>query len=333
MLLDRLSSFTLEESRIFCSDMVILERGEGPRWRFNYGNFKVDPSPDILLLGAYRHPSTGNNLVGGINLHYLNSSELDKLQKALPRIMAATNLYNRYHTGKRLLPEIFRRFYRTYNSSYIRGVEQDTLYPKLGLIGATQDWLKKKLGGIFKSKEQRQKELEPQYPTDLTNMRDRLNQVVQQLQQQPVDQEPEDSPEMQVARDTYRQEQQKQQPRTMQDIERQEDIPLQQANQEFERYQRAKQAPEAMVPEVEPQDEPEDELDLPIVGETDPPDVTTPEGQADARAQFEKEKQESQEELLNPDNEIDLEESIVYYSPIAGRYIIEPAYNLVHSSW
>ena len=327
MLLDRLSTFSLEESRIFCSDMVILEKGEGPRWRFNYGNFKVDPSPDILLLGAYRHPSTGNNLVGGINLHYLNAGELDKLQKALPRIMAATNLYNRYHTGKKLVPEIFRRFYRTYNSSYIQGVKQDTLYPKLGMIGATQDWIKKKLGGLFKSKEQRQKELEPEYPTDLTNMRDRLNQVVQQLQQQPADQEPEDSPEMQVARSSFKQEQQKQQPRTMPDIERQEDIPLQQANQEYQRRQTTKQAPRTA--QIEPTEEP----DLPIVGETDPPDVSTPEGQADARAQFEKERQESREELLNPENDIDLEESIVYYSPLAGRYIVEPAYNLVHSSW
>ena len=64
-------NMTLEESSLYCG-VPILESGEGPRWKFGYDNAKVDPRPDILLLGAYQHPNTGNYLVGGINLHYLN---------------------------------------------------------------------------------------------------------------------------------------------------------------------------------------------------------------------------------------------------------------------
>ena len=68
---------SLEESR-FTFQTPILEDEEGPRWMFNYDGFKNDPTPDILLLGAYRHPNTGNNLVGGVNLHYVSDEQRDR---------------------------------------------------------------------------------------------------------------------------------------------------------------------------------------------------------------------------------------------------------------
>ncbi|MHA2428463.1 MAG: hypothetical protein ACXADB_10605, partial [Candidatus Hermodarchaeia archaeon] len=129
----------------FIEPLPINEAGEGPRWKFRYDNFNVDPTPDILLLGQWRHPSTNNNLVGGINTNYLSKKQVVELAKALPQIMSANSLYNRYWTGRRLLPDIFNNFYRTYNADYIRGVTQDTMEPKHNFRKAAALWIKKKL--------------------------------------------------------------------------------------------------------------------------------------------------------------------------------------------
>ena len=107
---------TLEESR-FAFSVPITEDEEGPRWKFGYSNARQDPSPDILLLGAYRHPNTGNNLIGGINLHYLNKKERDELARNLPNIMGGGNLYKRYWIGRRVSPSIFNKYYRLYLSA------------------------------------------------------------------------------------------------------------------------------------------------------------------------------------------------------------------------
>lgn len=341
MILNGLSNISLEESRFYYDDMLILEKGEGPRWKFGYDNFKVDPSPDILLLGAYRHPSTGNNLIGGINLHYLSKGDLDRLANALPKIMDATNLYYRYHAGKRLVPDIFKRYYRTYNASYVRGVEQDVMYPKYGLLKTAKDWLRKKVTGIFKNKEQRKKDAEPQYPTDLSNMRNRLNQVVSQLQSQPSSEVQQDTPEMQAARKEY-QKLQAQQTKQIDDIERDENKPLvrsAQAHDQNINQPQAIQHPERPItpiarqqevkPAVKVPEEPEkQDVELPI---DDTADIDPEPGyDRDAIEDLEQEKQQSQEELQDPENEIDLEESLIYYSPLEKRYIIEPAFKLFH---
>jgi len=294
---------TLEESRI---GFVFCEEGEGPRWKFDYTKASKDPHPDILLLGAYQHPTTGNNLVGGVNLNYLDERERDELAKSLPKIMGGKDLKNRYWIGRKSVPNVFQKYYRTYNARYIRGVNTDVMYPKYGLMKTTQQWLKKKLGGIFKSKAQRQQDLKPKYPTDLDNMQDRLDQVVRDLQQRPeVKAEPvePEQPEIRAARDDFKR---KQKERTEQDIERREDIPLRLAKHDAEQ---------------EIADEPPD--------------------QQLARKELERQREKTRQELLNPDNEIDLEpelpepeepeeeppaleDTIAYYSPIAGHVIFEP---------
>jgi len=308
---------TLEESRLAFSGVIISEEGEGPRWKFDYDNWKLDPSPDILLLGAYEHPNTGNELVGGINLHYLDRRERDKLAKVLPSIMGGNNLYDRYWIGKRVAPKIFEKYYRTYNAKYIRGVQKDIMYPKYGMMKATKNWLQKKLGGIFKTKAQRQKEVEPKYPQDLDAMQDRLNQVVQQLQQrQPRRPTEPDTPEMRAARNAFLQFQRE---RTMKDIERREDEPLRQAQQDLQQ---------------EVGQEPVD------------PDM--------AKQLLQQRREQNRRELTDPKNDIDLgneddmrtlrgsdddedvvdqlEEQIAYYSPVVGHIIFEPFRPFVHEN-
>lgn len=309
---------TLNQSRFFHSDMPILESGEGPRWRFDYSNYKVDPSPDILLLGAYQHPRTKNNLVGGINLHYLTKLQIDELSKALPQIMQAGNLYSRYHAGKRMLPDVFEKFYRTYNSSYIHGVTQDTMYPKYGFMKTAADLIKKKIGGIFKSKAKRQKEAEPKFPDDLSNMQNRLNQAMHQLQRSPPPRSTvsPDTPEMQAARNAFLRFRRDQQ-QSMRDVERQENEPIQMAAQDQEQYEQPEyeQQPAYEQPEQPAQQaQPAQQVQQPDYQQqpAQPPSIN-----------FDKEREKNKAELLNPNNDLDLEESIIYYSPVSRKYIIE----------
>lgn len=296
MKLANATTATLEEAAFVCS-VPILEDGEGPRWKFNYQGERVhDPHPDILLLGAYRHPETGNNLVGGINLHYLDTRSRDSLAKALPKIMSARNLHDRYNRGRALAPDVFDHFYRTYDARYIRGVEPDIMYPKYGYIQAAKKWLKNKFA---KTKQQRIKDTEPEFPQDLDNIQDRLKQVVTQLQKQPPPEEPPDSPEMQAARDAYRQFK-----RTPRDVQHRENMPMRQAEQDIE--QDAELRPE---PKQTPRQ---------------------------AQKELQQDRIKTRQELSNPENEInldeppeepepiDLEESICYYSPVKGCWVIEP---------
>lgn len=302
--------FDVSEIRYLCQT-TILEDEEGPRWRFNYDNWHQDPAPDILLLGAYRHPNTGNNLVGGINLNYISPEQRDKVARALPDIMKAGNLKARYWAGRKLVPDVFEKFYRTYNSDFIRGVKKDVMYPKYGYMKTAQKWLTKKLGGMFKSRAKREKEAEPTYPQDLQSMQDRLDQAVMQLTQEPPVNEPPDTPEMQAARQNF---QNFQRQRTMRDIERREDEPFLAAQQELS------QAYE------EPGEQPAETYETQDVQEVQPQQGESPDS---IRQELESEAEARQRELADPNNELnpdaDLEESIVYFSPLAGHYVIEHA--------
>jgi hypothetical protein len=174
-------SFDIIEARLRIYG-CIEEADEAPRWGFDYSNFRTDPSPDILVLGDWIHPNTGNHLIGGINLHYLDTRQRDELSKILPALMKQNDLYERYWTGRKLLPYVFHNFYRTYNAAHIHGLERSTLYPKYGYTKAAFNWVKDKLSSLFKSKEQRETDKLPKYPSDLTGVEDNLEVAVKQAQ-------------------------------------------------------------------------------------------------------------------------------------------------------
>lgn len=301
------STMSIVESKF--QSIPICEDGEGPRWKFGYNGVEVtDFHPDILLLGAYKHPNTGNNLVGGINLNYVSPKQRDAIARALPQIMKQNNLKGRYWAGRQLVPDVFNNYYRTYNSRFIHGVQKDVLYPKYGYLKTAQNWLKKKLRGLLKSKEQRAKEAEPKYPNDLQSMQDRLDQAVLQLAQEPpADKHDQDTPEMRAALQNFRNLKKQ---RSMKDIERQEDEPFIVAQQDLDRAYRE--------PGEQDAEKYEADMQIPIPKPKTPQEI----GQ-----EIEDEEEERQIELSDPNNEIDpnidLEESIMYYSPIVGRYIIE----------
>lgn len=114
---------------------VIFEAGEGHRWQFDYENYESDPNPDVLVLGAYKHPTTGNDLVGGINLHYLGERERIELRKTLPELSKMRGLKNRVRFGRRALPHIFsQQAYRTYNADHITNLKKGVLFPIYGTL-------------------------------------------------------------------------------------------------------------------------------------------------------------------------------------------------------
>lgn len=320
---------------IFIDPLPIIEDGEAPRWRFSYDNFKNDPRPDILLLGAYIHPRTGNNLVGGVNLHYLDKRQVDDLARALPIIMSGNNLKGRVRELRKNLPEIFR-FYRTYNAAYIRGVNKDVMYPKLGMVKATKNWLAKTFGGLFKSPKQRSQDAEPKYPDDLSAMNTRLDQVVQQLQKAPPQEAQPDSPELQAARDEFIKSQNTQ---TKSGIADREGSQLTQATQDIETTAtRPDTQPTSNVAAIRPAQVSKPSTPLPSATPTEytpptvtaPPTTTTPTQTTPEEPDDEMMTEPSEDGIpelrdISDANEdkSELEESITYYSPVHKRYITE----------
>ncbi len=331
---------SLGESHLF----VFREAGEGPRWSFNYDNYTQDPAPDILVLGAYRHPNTGNNLIGGINLNYLDKAKRDDLARILPQLMQQSNLYQRYHLGKQLLPGVFDNSYRTYNAAHVRGVNKGVFHPKYGMMQATTDFLKKKIGGLFKSKAQRAKDAEPKFPQDLSGMQDALDQAVVNLGLQVAKGEEEkDTPEMAAARQNFMQFK-LDRAKSMADIEDEEDQPLIQATQNFQQtqLQHGKVTPQQVGPYAAQQVQQHQSIPTPPTPEMTPQQI----GGA-----IEQERFENQQELADPNNSIDLNgngipddqeppqlgkeeqgyfdeldklnESFAYYCPKLKTYIIE----------
>ena len=109
------------------NDLDTIMEGYGKRMAFDYENWHVDPTPNILQLGTWVHPNTGNTLVAGINLNYLTPQQVLQVREFLPSILQNRHLKLRYWKGMEILPDIFDNFYRTYDRKYINVVEPGTL--------------------------------------------------------------------------------------------------------------------------------------------------------------------------------------------------------------
>jgi len=129
---------TLHES-IIKESCLILEAGYGRVLNFNYDKFNTDPNPKILYLGRYKNKKTGKTLIGGINLNYLDDTQIEKLRNNLRSILrSGRTLKARWQAGNKLLPDIFpntggrtnRGGYRTYDSSMIHIRSQSTITPQ-----------------------------------------------------------------------------------------------------------------------------------------------------------------------------------------------------------
>jgi hypothetical protein len=101
----------------------------GRKLYFDYRKIKKgrellsSPRPMVLHLGTWRMTDKQDQkktFVCGLNLAYLSDEgELAAVQQALPDILKPKNMKTRYKVGKELLPDIFRKAYRTYNVNNI----------------------------------------------------------------------------------------------------------------------------------------------------------------------------------------------------------------------
>lgn len=107
--------------------LSVITEGYGSVVNFKYGNWQNDPTPQVLLLGRWREPDTRNLLVAGINLHYLTPDQIIELRKVLPDILKPRDLKSRYWRGMSLLPDVFKKNYRTYDQDYVSGASKSTL--------------------------------------------------------------------------------------------------------------------------------------------------------------------------------------------------------------
>ena len=107
------------------SDLIL--EGYGRVLSYPYSAWKVDPSPNALLLGRWRHPKTRNLLTAGLNLNYLDSGQVSRLRSALPAILKDRNLKKRYWNAKALVPDVVDTAYRTYNTDFIGPTGRGTL--------------------------------------------------------------------------------------------------------------------------------------------------------------------------------------------------------------
>lgn len=97
----------------------------------SYSNYRKDPSPAVVILGRWRQPRTGNILVGGININALSNNEKNKLDSVLSQIMVKPDLKSKYWEGRKLVPNIFRKAYRTYDQQYITRSRGDNWTPSI----------------------------------------------------------------------------------------------------------------------------------------------------------------------------------------------------------
>lgn len=317
-------------SEIFNS-VPILEGEASPRWSFKYDNFDHDPTPDVLVLGMYRHPNTGNNLVGAINLRYLDKQQIEQLQRILPKLHQTKNLKRRYYMGISLLPEVFENYYRTYNAEHIRDLKRGSIYPKYGILKTAANYVKKKATDVFKSKQQKEKEAMPQYPSDIADIDSRIDQAVRQVAQAP----PQEVPAQDAAaaqRDVVRQQQEPERSVAQQDalgqkaveraraakemnkqVERGQALsPRQKQQQAYQadqqQIEKEKQTLQPPAPQVGPQTEPQAE---PEVQPAPEPNIQKAENTTDKI------------DIDTNDTEDIQFESIRYWSPSLNKYITE----------
>lgn len=88
-------------------------------------------NPVVFYLGTWRRKlksGVRRTYWCGIDMNNLDEEQLAALQHELPNILKKRSVYDRYWAGKRLLPDIFHQFYRTYNTNSVGAVIKGRLF-------------------------------------------------------------------------------------------------------------------------------------------------------------------------------------------------------------
>lgn len=93
-----------------------------PLVQFTYQNYEDDPKPLALILGKWKFEN-GNQIIGGVNLNYLNKSQIGRLKQVVKAVFKRDSLRARYRFLKEKVPDIAAH-YRTYDPEYIENVRE-----------------------------------------------------------------------------------------------------------------------------------------------------------------------------------------------------------------
>ena len=108
---------------------IIIEAVTAKILRFDYERAKNDPRPRVVALGRFDHPRTGNKLIAGLNLNYLDDDEIQLLSSHLPQIMKQNSLKVKWWTGFGLMPRLWLKAYRQYDERFVHEVEHAEIEP------------------------------------------------------------------------------------------------------------------------------------------------------------------------------------------------------------
>ena len=123
---------------------LIFER-HARKLSFDYTKFRQGreevTQPVVLYLGTWRrrlNSGVHRTYWCGIDMNNLDEEQLSALQFHLPEILKNRRVYDRYWTGKRLLPDVFEAHYRTYNTNSVGAIIKGRLF-SLDITDADKD--------------------------------------------------------------------------------------------------------------------------------------------------------------------------------------------------
>lgn len=91
-------------------------------YQIGYSNYKKDPTPRIIPLGVWKHPKTEKTVIGSININKMDIRELERFIEYFDEIRLGKNLKQRYLLGKKFVPDLFKKYYRTYDIKHIKNL-------------------------------------------------------------------------------------------------------------------------------------------------------------------------------------------------------------------
>lgn len=101
-----------------------------PLWEFAYEEYENDPTPKVVVLGSYTNPNTNNELLMGVNVRLLNSTQALQLIRIINDLTSIKDSKTRVRFLRTRLKSVFDTAYRTYDLSKISNVDKSKISSK-----------------------------------------------------------------------------------------------------------------------------------------------------------------------------------------------------------
>lgn len=87
--------------------------------------YKQDEQIRLLVYAKYEHSKTNNTLVAGLNLNKLDNEEIKELSEHIDEIISNDTPSMMITESEILIPDIFRKSYRTFDEKYIQNLSEE----------------------------------------------------------------------------------------------------------------------------------------------------------------------------------------------------------------